>query len=196
MNRRTRVDAPAEEEMLMPRKPTAPRTDQEDWLARLRESSHDVFLAGLASLARTRGTGGGGKGVWADFDALVAEGRALEPELRDTVQKTWVVWRERSRSTIGAMPFRTDGRLQGVFQERVEAALRSLGVPTRAEFDALNAKLDRLLGAPTAGGRRRTPKNATQDDTRAARPREASTHGGAPAKTSPRKTTARKTSVR
>ncbi len=180
----------------MPRKPTAPRTDQEDWLARLRESSHDVFLAGLASLARTRGTGGAGKAVWADFDALVAEGRTLEPELRDTVQKTWEEWRERSRSTIGAMPFRTDGRLQGVFQERVEAALRSLGVPTRAEFDALNAKLDRLLGAPTAGGRRRTPKNATQDDTRAARPREASTHGGAPAKTSPRKTTARKTSVR
>lgn len=180
----------------MPRKPTEPRTEQEDWLARLRDSSHDVFLAGLASLARTRGPGGAGKAVWADFDALVAEGRALEPELRDTLQKTWEEWRERSRSTIGAMPFRTDGRLQGVFQERVEAALRSLGVPTRAEFEALNARLDRLLGVSPAAGRRRTSKGTAQDDARAAKPRKASTRGQAAGKAVPRKTTARETTAR
>lgn len=180
----------------MQRKPTAPRTEQEDWLARLRDSSHDVFLAGLASLARTRGTGGAGKAGWADFDALVAEGRALEPELRDTVQKTWEEWRERSRSTIDAMPFRTDGRLQGVFQERVEAALRSLGVPTRAEFEALSARLDRLLGAPPASGRRRVSKGGTQDDERAARSRKASTGGLPTGKAAPRKATARKPAAR
>lgn len=180
----------------MPRKPTVPRTEQDDWLARLRDSSHDVFLAGLASLARTRGTGGAGKAVWADFDALVAEGRALEPELRDTVHKAWEEWRERSRSTIGAMPFRTDGRLQGVFQERVEAALRSLGVPTRAEFEALNARLDRLLGAQPASGRRRVSKGATQDDERAAMPRRASTGGLPSGKAAARKAAARKPAAR
>lgn len=181
----------------MPRKPTAPRTKQEDWLARLRESSHDVFLAGLASLARTGGKGGaGGKPLWADFDALVAEGRALEPELRDTVQKTWEEWRERSRSTMDVVPFRTDGRLQSVFQERVEAALRSLGVPTRAEFDALNAKLDRLLGVAQPGGRRRTPKEATPDDARAAKPRKPPKVGQPRRKAVPRETAARKTTAR
>ena len=76
MNRRNRVDAPTEKEMLMPRKSTATPTMQEDWMEKLRESSHDVILAGLAALARTRSKVGG-KPARSDFDTLVAEGLSL-----------------------------------------------------------------------------------------------------------------------
>lgn len=146
----------------MPRKPTTPPTKQEDWLARLRESSHDVFLAGLASLARTRGKAGA-KPARSDFDTLVAEGRRLEPDFRETVQKTWDDLRERSRSTMGVMPLTGDGRLQGVFQERVAAAVRSLGLPTRDELDAVNAKLDRLLQVQAGRAPARKAKAAAKN---------------------------------
>ena len=60
----------------MPSKKTA-KPAPEDWMSRIKESSHDVFLAGLASLARARAPGKpSGK---SDFDTLIAEGRKLEP---------------------------------------------------------------------------------------------------------------------
>lgn len=179
----------------MPRKSTAPFAWQEDWLARLRESSHDVFLAGLASLARSRGAAGA-KLVRADFDALVAEGRKLEPDLRETVQKTWDDLRERSRSTMAVVPLPTEGRLQGVFQERVAAAVRGLGLPTRAELDALSAKLDRLLKMQPAAAPSRKAKVAAKKATPAAAPRKVAAGKTAPRKTAPRKTAPRKSASR
>jgi poly(hydroxyalkanoate) granule-associated protein len=183
----------------MPRKKAATGTDREDWVGRIRESWHDVFLAGLASLARARPSSG--KPARSDFDALVAEGRKLEPELRDTLQKTWDEWRERSRSTIHAMPFRTEGRLQGVFEERVAAALESLGVPTRKELDALHAKLDRLLGKPPgAPVARREPSPARPAARKAAATKAAATKAAVPKaaarKTADSRTSARKTGAR
>ncbi|MBP9907808.1 MAG: phasin family protein [Rubrivivax sp.] len=145
----------------MPRKSTATPTMQEDWMEKLRESSHDVILAGLAALARTRSKVGG-KPARSDFDTLVAEGRRLEPDLRETVQKAWDDLRERSRSTMGVMPVAGQGRLQGVFQERVAAAVRSLGLPSRDELDALNARLDGLLQAQAGRGPARKTKAAAK----------------------------------
>ena len=141
----------------------------EDWRSRIKESSHDVFLAGLASLARARAPGKpSGK---SDFDTLIAEGRKLEPGFKQSVQNTWDGWREKSRGTL---TFKPEGKLQGVMEERVAAALGKLGVPTRKDFEALSAKVDTLMAA--AGKARR-----------AVAPR-----GGAPKKTASRKAAAGK----
>jgi poly(hydroxyalkanoate) granule-associated protein len=115
-----------------------------DWMDRIKESSHDVFLAGLASLVRARQSGA--KKDKADFETLVAEGRKLEPEMKESVQKTLSEWREKSR---GPFEFKRDGKLQEVFEERVAAVLGRLGVPSAKEIADLNAKVDRLL----AGGK-------------------------------------------
>lgn len=112
----------------------------DDWMARVRESSHDVVLAGLASLARTRGADGAS--AHADFRTLVAEGRRLEPELHETARRVWRQWvAEPGR----AMAAPAQGTLQGVFDERVRSALVRLDVPTREEIGELRGLVERLL---------------------------------------------------
>lgn len=136
----------------MPRKKTMPKPAPEDWMSRVKESSHDIFLAGLASLARARGqkTSSSEAKRTSDFDSLVAEGRKLEPELKTSVQKTWEELQQKSR---GPRVFKPEGKLQEVMEERVAAALTRLGVPTRKDFDALSARVDALMAAAAPAGR-------------------------------------------
>jgi poly(hydroxyalkanoate) granule-associated protein len=121
------------------RKPSS-KNESEDWMSRIRESSHDVVLAGLASLTRAYGTDK--KQAQADFKTLVAEGRQLGPELQETARKVWSEWVEKPRNIIGLRP---EGRLQGVFDERVMSVLVRLGVPSGEEVAELRAKVDQLL---------------------------------------------------
>ena len=74
-----------------------------DWMSRIKESSHDVLLAGIGALARARKDGprpakGGksAKSTGADFETLVSEGRKLEPEVKDSLQKVWTDLKELS----------------------------------------------------------------------------------------------------
>lgn len=135
-----------------------------DWMARIKESSHDVLLAGIGALARARkdgakpgkpGKGGkAAKGASADFETLVAEGRALEPELKGSLQKAWSGLKEKSRAP---MAFKADGsKFKGVFEQRVAEALSRLGVPSAKEIDDLKRKVDDLL-EKQQGGRAKAP---------------------------------------
>lgn len=127
-----------------------------DWVSRLRESSHDVVLAGLASLSRTYRSDEPRTG--ADFDTLVSEGRRLEPELQEAARKVWREWVGKSGRN---KPLQTGGRLQGVFDERVMSVLVRMGVPSGEDLADLRAKVDRLLerdtlaSGPEAGTRQR-----------------------------------------
>ena len=138
---------------------------KQDWMSRIKESSHDVFLAGLASLARARAPAKrSGK---ADFETLVAEGRKLEPDFKGSVQKTWDGLREKSRGTL---PFKPDGKLQEIMEGRVATALASLGVPSRKDFDALSARVDSLMAASTktrrtAGAGRKAVRRSAAGET-------------------------------
>ena len=111
-----------------------------DWVSRLRESSHDVVLAGLASLSRTYRAEE--PRTEADFDTLVAEGRRLEPELQEAARRVWSEWVGKAGRN---KPSQAGGRLQGVFDERVMAVLVRLGVPSAEDLADLRAKVDRLL---------------------------------------------------
>lgn len=172
-----------------------------DWMSRIKESSHDVLLAGIGALARARKDGvkpaKGGKSTraaGADFEVLVAEGRKLEPELKDSLQKVWTDLKEKSRAP---MSFKPDGKFKGVFEERVAEALARLGVPSAKEIDELNRKVDRLL---KQGGTRAKPA-AKKAVAKKAVVRKAVAKKAvakkAPAKTAvPKKTAARKALVR
>ena len=145
----------------MPTRKSAAHAASSDWLNSIRESWHEVFLAGLASLARARKPGlGGGR---TDFETLVAEGRKLEPEVRKALRKTWDEWRERSWPPLS---FNPEGRLQELFEARVSAVLVRLGVPTRKEFADLVASVDALRAAPGVRTARRAA--AKKNPTRAA----------------------------
>lgn len=138
----------------MPSRKPAAQSASSDWMSCVRVSWHDVFLAGLASLARARRPGAQrGK---TDFDTLVAEGRKLEPEMKKALRKTWDEWRERSWPPLALDP---EGKLQKVFEERVGSVLIRLGVPSRQELADLNAKVDKLLGMPRAPA---TPRAAAK----------------------------------
>jgi poly(hydroxyalkanoate) granule-associated protein len=115
-------------------------TTIDDLASRIRESSHDVVLAGLASLARAYGSDA--NRTHADFGTLVEEGRKLGPELQAVARKAWSEW---TGKTGSALPLRFEGRLHGVFDERVMSVLVRMGVPTRAEIEELRAKVDDLL---------------------------------------------------
>lgn len=127
----------------------APTTTTPDWMSRIKESSHDVLLAGIGALARARKDapkpakgGKSAKNAGADFETLVSEGRKLEPEIKGSLQKVWTDLKEKSSTS---MSFKTDGKLKGVFEQRVAEALTRLGVPSTKEIEELNRKVDRLL---------------------------------------------------
>ena len=128
-----------------------------DWMSRIKESSHDVLLAGIGALARARKDGprpakGGksAKSTGADFETLVSEGRKLEPEVKDSLQKVWTDLKEKSRTSIS---FKPDGEFKGVFEQRVAEALARLGVPRAKEIEDLNRKVDSLLAKRIAGAK-------------------------------------------
>lgn len=135
----------------MPTTKTKPasKTATPDWKSRIKESSHDVLLAGIGALARARKdgpkpakSGKSTKGADADFETLVSEGRKLEPELMGSLQKAWTDLKDKSRTS---MSFKPDGKFKGVFEERVAEALARLGVPRAKEIEELNRKVDSLL---------------------------------------------------
>jgi poly(hydroxyalkanoate) granule-associated protein len=128
-----------------------------DWMSRIKESSHDVLLAGIGALARARKDGprpakGGksAKSTGADFETLVSEGRKLEPEVKDSLQRVWTDLKEKSRTSIS---FKPDGKFKGVFEQRVAEALARLGVPRAKEIEDLNRKVDSLLAKRIAGAK-------------------------------------------
>lgn len=137
----------------MPSKKTTKKPEATDWKSRMKESSHDVLLAGLAALARRKD--GKKQPAKGDFETLVAEGRRLEPEIMESMQKAWTDLKDKSRAS---MDFKADGKLKNVFEERVTAALVRLGVPTGKEIQELSRKVDSLMAKRGAGKQAATKK--------------------------------------
>ena len=136
---------------------TASTAAPPDWTSPTKKSSPHPVLAGIGALARARKDGprpakGGksAKSTGADFETLVSEGRKLEPEVKDSLQKVWTDLKEKSRTSIS---FKPDGKFKGVFEQRVAEALARLGVPRAKEIEDLNRKVDSLLAKRIAGAK-------------------------------------------
>ncbi|HNE01400.1 MAG TPA: phasin family protein [Plasticicumulans sp.] len=167
-------------------KSTFGKEQLQDLLEKTKSSSHEVLLAGLGALSRAgKGEANGKKKRRDDFAALVEEGRKIEPKLKASMQKAWSGLKEKG-SKMPSPGFES-GKLQGVFEERVSAALARMGIPTRKEIKALNQKVDRLIAA--AQGRPAAKKAAPAKKSAAAGKSAAAKKSGA------RKTAAAKKSA-
>ena len=120
----------------------------------LGESAQQVWLAGVGAFGRAQAEG------TKLFENLVKEGLSLEQitrkvaggkvdAVRDVVENKVGQARERASDTWD--------RLEKVFEERVQRALRRLEVPSREDLstlidrvDSLNGELRKLGGSPTA----------------------------------------------
>ncbi|MEB1529397.1 phasin family protein [Xanthomonas sp. WHRI 7945] len=121
---------------------------------RLGESAQQVWLAGVGAFGRAQAEGG------KLFETLVKEGLTLEQSTRKLAGGGVEAVRDVVENRVGQARERaadTWDRLEKVFEDRVQRALRRLEVPSREDLgtlvervDALNAELRNLGGGRSA----------------------------------------------
>jgi poly(hydroxyalkanoate) granule-associated protein len=135
-----------------------------DLADRIAESANQIWLAGLAAFEKAQKEG------WKLFENLVEEGEKVEAKTRKVAEDQID---EVKRNATG-----TWDKLEQVFQDRVEKALSSLGVPSRADVadlarrvDDLNDAVSELVGSsasaapsPSRSGRATKAAAAEPDD--------------------------------
>ncbi|AKK68017.1 phasin family protein [Xanthomonas translucens] len=152
---------------------------------RLGESAQQVWLAGVGAFGRAQAEGG------KLFETLVKEGLTLEQStrklagggvdaVRDVVENRVGQARERAADTWD--------RLEKVFEDRVQRALRRLEVPSREDLgtlvdrvDALNAEL-RNLGSGRRARQAPAKGPAARKAAKTATPKSRPTRQAAPAR--------------
>jgi poly(hydroxyalkanoate) granule-associated protein len=119
----------------------------------LSESAQQVWLAGVGAIGRAQAEGS------RLFETLVKEGLSVEQVTRKAATGKVDAVRDAVESTVGQARERasdTWDRLEKVFEDRVQRALRRLEVPSREDLAALIERVDTLtnelrkLGATAA----------------------------------------------
>lgn len=108
------------------------------------ESSRQIWLAGLGAFSRAQAEG------MKVFEALVAQGEAVETKTRQAAADTASAARHAAKSTareVQQMAGGTWDKLEKVFEDRVARALSRLGVHTQADVERLSARVDALADA-------------------------------------------------
>lgn len=136
----------------------------------LGESAQQVWLAGVGAFGRAQSEG------TKLFETLVKEGLSLEQTTRKLAGGKAQVMRDAVETTVGQARERasdTWDRLEKVFEERVQRALRRLEVPSREDLstliervEELNAELRKLGGVP-AGKPKAARKSPARKATKA-----------------------------
>ena len=131
----------------------------------LGESAQQVWLAGVGAFGRAQAEGS------KLFETLVKEGLSVEQLTRKVAGGKVGAVRDAVESTVGQARERasdTWDRLDKVFEERVQRALRRLEVPSREDLSALIDRVDSLngelrkLGAAAAPRKSAAKKAATK----------------------------------
>ena len=107
----------------------------------LGESAQQVWLAGVGAFGRAQSEG------TKLFETLVKEGLSLEQVTRKVAGGKVEAVRDAVESTVGQARERasdTWDRLEKVFEERVQRALRRLEVPSREDLSTLIDRVDSL----------------------------------------------------
>lgn len=108
----------------------------------VRASAQQIWAAGLGAFSKA---GGSGK----LFESLVSEGLKLQ-------QKTHTMAKEKlsdlssASEDIGGKARKQWSQLESLFEQRVQQALNSMGMPTVTEVRELNARLDALTAEVAA----------------------------------------------
>lgn len=135
------------------------KTDRSQFAEAVRESAQQIWLAGLGAFGKAQEEGG------KVFETLVKEGSSLQKLTREMTQgriheatgKFGQVAGELGRSATQSLD-----KLEKVFEQRVQRALESLGVPNRFELDKLIEQVQRVSAA--VGLRTAARKTAADSD--------------------------------
>ncbi len=96
----------------------------------IKESTQQIWLAGLGAYAKAQEEGG------KIFEALVQEGEALQTRTRQSADEKIAAMTDKTAGTWG--------RLEQVFEDRVARAVASLGIPTSKDIDKLSKRMAEL----------------------------------------------------
>jgi poly(hydroxyalkanoate) granule-associated protein len=96
----------------------------------IRDSAQQIWLAGLGAFAKAQQEGN------KVFEALVKEGESIQAKTRKVA--------EEKVTEMAARATGTWDKLEQVFENRVAKALNGLGVPTKADIEALGRRVAQL----------------------------------------------------
>jgi len=108
------------------------------FVAQVRESASQIWLAGLGAFAKAQEEG------TKIFDALVEDGEAVQKLARKTAVDAFDQAKTKAAKTWGQVSW---DQLENVFEDRVGRALHSLSVPTRKDLDTLAERVAELTAA-------------------------------------------------
>jgi poly(hydroxyalkanoate) granule-associated protein len=125
-------------------------------------SAQQIWQAGLGALAQAQA------GAPKVFEDLMREGGKLQGGALDAAQKAVMQAFRGAQKTVNrridnvqAQAGETWDNLEKIFQVRVQRALHQLGVPSAAEFAALQRRVDALdAGVSRKGGAKRSSRPA------------------------------------
>lgn len=110
----------------------------------VKDSAQQIWAAGLASFAKAQGEGS------KVFEALVSEGQKLQKKTQSAAEEKLSAVASKVSSVagdVGAKAGQQWDKLETIFEARVAKALQGLGVPTKADIDALIKRIDALAVA-------------------------------------------------
>jgi poly(hydroxyalkanoate) granule-associated protein len=146
----------------------------------VRASAQQIWQAGLGAFAKAQQEGGRA------FTRLVKDGTELQKHARKLEDAGDTVARAAGRATRRAAG--SWGKLEQVFEERVARALAVIGVPARAEVEALEQRIGELEQMVAALAERQGPAPTPARKPAAKRAAKALSAEGATAKAAPAKT--------
>ena len=100
------------------------------FVAAIRDSANQIWLAGLGAFAKAQ------EGGTKLFETLVEEGEKVQKRATKAAGDTIAEVKEQATGTWG--------KLERVFEDRVSQALHGLNVPTKKDVDALSRHVSEL----------------------------------------------------
>ena len=167
--------------------PPAPTGLLDSQLAQtIKDSAHQIWLAGLGAFAKAQG--GGGK----VFETLMKEGVSLQRKTQTAAEEKLSDVAVKMTAMAGEVGQKANAqwdKLEGIFEQRTARALAKLGVPSAQTLADLGARLDALattvaglqgLDAPATKPRFKPGKERTKKAAGAAAPATAAVPAAAP----------------
>ncbi len=112
-----------------------------DAFKRLSASARRIWLAGLGAIAEAEQRGD------EIFESLVESGEGYEKTLKEPIGKASGAFKE-SVSTAKSKASSALSDLERIVDEKVAAAMKSMGLASRAEVESLRREVERLKKAP------------------------------------------------
>jgi len=110
-----------------------PELDPKDMSQRMKDSAQHIWLAGLGAFAKAQEEGG------KVFENLVKEGSHLQQTTQQAQAKMTEAAEKMGQMASGQMD-----KLEGIFEERVAKALKSMGLPSAEDVADLKARVEHL----------------------------------------------------